>query len=61
MTTGPEAFLALYVALSPEEQEEAFAKLRQRRLGEQGTAEGALHTPKDSPSLKALLVIETKD
>ncbi|HEV7566093.1 MAG TPA: hypothetical protein VGO31_09075 [Microbacteriaceae bacterium] len=37
--TGTEALLVLYAALSPEEQEEAFAQLRQRRLDDQGDAE----------------------
>ena len=39
MTTGSEALLVLYAALSPEEQEEAYAHLRARRLDDQGDAE----------------------
>lgn len=39
MTSGVEALSILYAALTPEEQEEAFAQLRQARLNAQGDAE----------------------
>lgn len=39
MVSAVEALLVVYSALSPEEQEDAFAQLRQRRINEQGEAE----------------------
>ena len=39
MTSGTEALLIIYAALTPEEQEEAFAQLRTRRLLDQDGAE----------------------
>lgn len=39
MTSGVQALLILHAALTPEEQEEAFAQLRQARLNAQGDAE----------------------
>ena len=39
LTSGVQALLILHAALTPEEQEEAFAQLRQRRADAQGDAE----------------------
>jgi DNA-directed RNA polymerase specialized sigma24 family protein len=39
MTSGVEALSIVYAALTPEEQEEAFAQLRERRIDAQGDAE----------------------
>lgn len=39
MTSGTEALLVIYAALTPEEQEEAFAQLRTQRLLDQDGAE----------------------
>lgn len=39
MTSGVEALSILYAALTPEEQEEAFAQLRERRMDALGDAE----------------------
>lgn len=39
MTSGVETLSILYAALTPEEQEEAFAQLRERRIDAQGDAE----------------------
>jgi hypothetical protein len=39
LTSGVQAILILHAALTPEEQEEAFAQLRERRIDAQGDAE----------------------
>lgn len=39
MTSAVDALLVLYASLPPDEQDEAFTQLRQRRLETQGTAE----------------------
>jgi len=39
LTSGVQSLLILFAALTPEEQEEAFAQLRQARLNDQGDAE----------------------
>jgi hypothetical protein len=39
LTSGVQALLIVFAALTPEEQEEAFAQLRQRRADAQGDAE----------------------